>query len=263
MSLKIKGWSKFQHFKDRKPPWIKLYRDILDDVDWHDLDSDSAKILVMLWLIASEDDGDLPELKKLAFRLRISESKLNQSLTKLNHWLIQDDINVISERYQSDAPETEKETETYKEETESEREITPRGKNSRGSRLPTDSTLAESWILEACNIRKDWDIAKVLAIFSEFKDYWIAQPGQKGVKTDWLATWRNWVRREKGFNRQSKNVQDARLTVAEQIMGGLANGNDRQVIDITQDGTNAGYGARIPETITLIRDATTGEVARD
>ena len=23
--MKIKNWSKFQHFKDRKPPWVKLY----------------------------------------------------------------------------------------------------------------------------------------------------------------------------------------------------------------------------------------------
>jgi uncharacterized protein YdaU (DUF1376 family) len=29
----------------------------------------------------------------------------------------------------------------------------------------------------------------------KFRDYWIAQPGQKGVKTDWDATWRNWIRR--------------------------------------------------------------------
>ena len=28
-----------------------------------------------------------------------------------------------------------------------------------------------------------------------FWDYWIAQPGSKGVKLDWLATWRNWCRR--------------------------------------------------------------------
>ena len=38
MTYRIKGWVKFQHFKDRRPPWIKLYRDILEDPDWHDLD---------------------------------------------------------------------------------------------------------------------------------------------------------------------------------------------------------------------------------
>lgn len=29
----------------------------------------------------------------------------------------------------------------------------------------------------------------------KFCDYWRAQPGQKGVKVDWVATWRNWMRR--------------------------------------------------------------------
>jgi hypothetical protein len=115
MVYRIKGWSKFQHFKDRRPPWVKLYRDILEDPDWHELDGDAAKALVALWLIASEDDeqeGKLPELRKLAFRLRISESKTIQTLTKLKHWLIHDDIDLISARYQDDAPETETETET-------------------------------------------------------------------------------------------------------------------------------------------------------
>lgn len=28
-----------------------------------------------------------------------------------------------------------------------------------------------------------------------FRDYWAAQPGQRGRKADWDATWRNWVRR--------------------------------------------------------------------
>lgn len=29
----------------------------------------------------------------------------------------------------------------------------------------------------------------------EFVDYWRAQPGQRGIKVDWAATWRNWCRR--------------------------------------------------------------------
>jgi hypothetical protein len=113
--MKIKNWSEFQHFKDRTPPWIKLYRYLLDDPDWHELSGDDAKTLIMLWLVASEDkdmQGSLPSLKNIAFRLRISETKLNQSLTKLSHWLITDDIDMISNVYQHDAPETEEETET-------------------------------------------------------------------------------------------------------------------------------------------------------
>jgi hypothetical protein len=118
MAYKIKDWDKFQHFKDRKPPWVKLYRDILDDPDWHELDGDSAKALVAIWLIASEDEtktGTLPETRKLAFRLRVTESKVLQILNKLSNFLYQDDINMISERYQHDTPETETEAETYTE----------------------------------------------------------------------------------------------------------------------------------------------------
>ena len=113
--MKIKNWTKFQHFKDRRPPWVKLYRDILDDLEWHELDPLAAKVLVMLWLIASEDDGRIPDNKTLAFRLRLTEVKTKEIVIKLSHWLEQDDINVISERYQVDSTETERETEVEKE----------------------------------------------------------------------------------------------------------------------------------------------------
>src|SRR5690606_23748228 len=81
MTIRIRNWSKHQHFKDRTPPWIKLYRDILDDPDWHAMSGDDAKLLVGLWLVASEDEsrtGTLPACRRLAFRLRISEAQLNQ-----------------------------------------------------------------------------------------------------------------------------------------------------------------------------------------
>jgi hypothetical protein len=117
--MRIKNWTKFQHFKDRRPPWVKLYRDILDDLEWHELDPLAAKVLVMLWLIASEDDGRIPDTKTLAFRLRLTEIKTKEIIIKLSHWLEQDDINVISSGYQIDSTEreteTEKETETKKE----------------------------------------------------------------------------------------------------------------------------------------------------
>jgi hypothetical protein len=117
--MKIKNWSKFQHFKDRKPPWVKLYRDVLDDMEWYELDPLASKVLVMCWLIASEAEGRLPTSKILAFRLRMSEKQTIDCLNKLSHWLEQDDINAISEQYHFDSPERETETET---ETKKEKE---------------------------------------------------------------------------------------------------------------------------------------------
>jgi hypothetical protein len=121
MTIRIKNWSEHQHFKDRRPPWIKVHREIIDDIEWHELSGDDAKLLISLWLIASEDkelSGKLPEVKSLCFRLRIKEIQLNQALIRLSHWLIHDDINEISSCHQDDI--TEKRREEIETETETD-----------------------------------------------------------------------------------------------------------------------------------------------
>src|SRR5437016_12634195 len=87
---RIRNWKKFQHYTRRRPPWIKLYREILDDKQWHELSGESAKGLIMLWLIASENNGELPDSKTLAFRLRISENRVTALLSDCCHWIEQD-----------------------------------------------------------------------------------------------------------------------------------------------------------------------------
>jgi hypothetical protein len=63
--------------------------------------------------------------------------------------------------------------------------------NKRGSRLAQDFVLSKDWIEFCVSQRPDLHPAQT---FDQFKDYWTAQAGQKGVKLDWDATWRNWVR---------------------------------------------------------------------
>jgi len=117
--MQIKNWAKFQHFKDgsRKPPWIKLYRDLLDNLEWHELPPESAKVLIMLWVVASENHGKLPDIKKLSFRLRVTEDQLTKALNDLKEWVLLDDITTISEGYQ------ETRLEEKRKEIEEEREI--------------------------------------------------------------------------------------------------------------------------------------------
>ncbi len=107
MPIFIKNWAKFQHFRNRSSPWIKLYRDLLDDPDWHQLDARLAKTLINLWLSAFGQSGELPSLEKLAFKLRMSEKELDQQLTKLKNWMIRDDAELISNSHQIVAAERE------------------------------------------------------------------------------------------------------------------------------------------------------------
>ena len=81
-------------------------------------------------------------------------------------------------------------------------------KAQRGSRLAQDWVLTKSLGEWAQAERPDLDVRLVA---EQFKDYWIAQPGQKGVKLDWSATWRNWVRNSKAAKPNPADI--IRLTV--------------------------------------------------
>lgn len=98
--LRIRNWSKFQHYKFRSPAWIKLYRELLDDPEWHALSGESAKGLIMLWLIASEADGYLPASNVLAFRLRISENRVIALLSDCSNWFEGDASTLLAGCYQ-------------------------------------------------------------------------------------------------------------------------------------------------------------------
>jgi hypothetical protein len=112
--MKIKNWEKFQHYKDRNPPWIKLHNELQNDPDWHELSGDAAKLLINLWMIASDysTDGSLPDSRKLAFRLRTDVKTLEKLIRQLSHWLEHDASEALAECLQDACPETETETET-------------------------------------------------------------------------------------------------------------------------------------------------------
>ena len=171
---------------------MKLYRDILDDLEWHELDPLAAKVLVMLWLIASENDGRIPDNKTLAFRLRLTELKTKEIIIKLSHWLEQDDISTISERYQSDRPERERETET---ETETKKEVKREIATIVACPPDVDQQIWDDWkqlrkakkapVTETVVNSARKEAAKANMAFSDFLSVWCAR-GSQGLQADWL-----------------------------------------------------------------------------
>lgn len=119
---RIRNWKRFQHYVHRCPPWIKLYREILDDKQWHRLSGEAAKGLVMLWCIAAENNGYLPDSETLAFRLRISENRVIALLSDCSHWIEEESSNVLASRYQDALPEAEKSRDRVEIEKEAEAE---------------------------------------------------------------------------------------------------------------------------------------------
>jgi hypothetical protein len=55
--LRIPNWERFQHYKDRNPPWIKLHRSLLDDYAFAELADAKKGHLILIWLFAASQAG--------------------------------------------------------------------------------------------------------------------------------------------------------------------------------------------------------------
>ena len=56
----IPNWREFQHYKDRNPPWIKLHFEIFTSRTWVSLDDRSRVLAIACMLVASRNDGKVP-----------------------------------------------------------------------------------------------------------------------------------------------------------------------------------------------------------
>jgi hypothetical protein len=116
--LKVKNWEEYQHYRDRYPPWIKLHAKLLNDFDFMSLAPASKCLLMLLWILASENEGKIKnDLTEIKFRLRdnkIKQADINLLIDKgfLNRCkqTLADASNVLA----SACLETETETETEK-----------------------------------------------------------------------------------------------------------------------------------------------------
>jgi hypothetical protein len=164
-------------------------------------------------LIASENDGRIPDNKTLAFRLRLTELKTKEIIIKLSHWLDQDDIGVISNGYQLDSTETERETEVEK---EKEKETKPPEgvslevwdsfvKQRKASRSVITPSVIRSIQKEA--EKAGWPLEQALAE--------CAARGWRGFKADWVA--------DKNLSKTGQTNQSVMSGLTRGLVGGGSN----------------------------------------
>ena len=120
---------------------------------------------------------------------------------------------------------------------------TPTPKASTACRLPKDWQLPKAWGEWALSERPDWTADKVRKVAEAFRDHWLSKGGADARKADWLATWRNWVRREQSAPSRGASVLPmtpgaaAKLAAARTIFGteieGSGHASTGRVIDIT------------------------------
>ena len=81
----------------------------------------------------------------------------------------------------------------------------------KGSRLPLDWQASADDIAYAES--KGFSAVEIDSQAESFRDWWRSAPGSKGVKADWPATWRTWIRRASENRPRQANDQrpDPRL----------------------------------------------------
>ena len=84
-TIRPKNWDDFQHYKNRRPIWIKLHRTLLDDFDFHGLPLASRALAPMLWLLAGDyEQANIPlDYAMLGFRFRMSSKEAEQAIKPL------------------------------------------------------------------------------------------------------------------------------------------------------------------------------------
>jgi len=194
MALRPKNWEKFQHYKQRRPPWIKFHRSLLDDYEFHCLPLASRALAPMLWLLASEaDNGEIDgDTVALSFRLRMTEKDLLDALKPLiDKGMFENASIMLATRLQDACLETEAEAERETEKSPLNpplggKTVTKVERKAKGTRLPAD------WAYDI----KHEALATEMGVslyeeFVKFKDYFI---GEGKLKADWNRTFNNWLR---------------------------------------------------------------------
>jgi len=185
----VKNWQKFQHYKDRNPPWIKLHYEIMTSADWVMLADASKLLAVVCMLVASRNEGKVPAdseyLRRVAYLNKRPDFKPLIDCGFLSESLAGDSR---CKRTQANAT-----TETEADSTEEDKKEIPVGisqKERRASRLPEGWILPQEWgeWAETQGLSGD----EILLEAEKFRDYWHST-GK--AKVDWLATWRNWIRK--------------------------------------------------------------------
>lgn len=97
------------------------------------------------------------------------------------------------------------------------------------SRLPADWEPSESDVQFCKTTRPDLN---ALFVADGFRDYWISVSGAKGLKLDWAATWRNWIRRQQAPPANTKQTARDNYYAEAAAARGNENGN-RAERDIT------------------------------
>ena len=221
--IAVKNWERFQHYKDRDPPWIKLYRDVLTSESWV-LGTDASRLVqIAITLLAARYQNATPNnfsLIKKVCSLDCSKNEFDKAivhLTQMNFLEIQQlpsESKVVAHLASNTLATCPSDARLQEaEQSRAETEAEQRGGASRpATYLSADFELTEARMAVAITHRLDPKLT-----FDNFTSYWKAASGQKARKRNWDAAWSYWCGNQFSKPNGSGRVQPRIPKTADQI----------------------------------------------
>ncbi len=121
--FRVRDFERLQHYKERRPPWIKLYSELLDDYEFSRLHDTSKAHLLCIFLLASLYDNRIPLDPGWVARRINAKSFVDLEILQQAGFIHVDDSasEMLAARYQDARPETETKTEAETEKTLSDK----------------------------------------------------------------------------------------------------------------------------------------------
>ena len=193
--IKVNKWEEFQHYKNRRPPWIKLYTHLLDDYEFGCLHDASKLLAIYLWMLAAKHDNKIPyDITWLKRFMTIKFSESNIKDLEIHGFIecYQDASKTLASCKQDASPSRDRE-ETYKT-LETEKRAVASSSNEQFIQ-----SLKDNPAYEGINI--DTELGKM--------DSWLsARPGRKKTRK-FVVNWLNRVEKPMGGgNGKAKSIVD-------------------------------------------------------
>jgi len=148
----VKNWSRYQHYKDRTPPWIKLYNSLLDDHAFCSLPDASKAHFLCILLAASRHENRIPLDSEWLGRFMHATESIDLKLlcdVGLLAPCTRSASKTLATCKQSATPETETEGER---ETETTQTVRPRRSN--GARVAPTGIVKPSPLTDPEQVRR-------------------------------------------------------------------------------------------------------------
>ena len=266
--LRVKNFDQFQHYKDRNPPWIKLYTTTADDYLFSSLPDATKAHLILIWLLASKTGNKLPNDPRWIQQRIGATEKVRLDLMIQNGFLIpfengadckQDASKPLADR-KHDATHIEKEHLAHCKQPATHPDKEPladrkhdassralargeqsrdRGETEKSRDNPFVFPRAVSWP-EEFSLTEDlraYALSKNVSNAQEVWEHFESHHRAKGSRfKDWKRAWYTWVLNQKTFTR-GKAFSPPRKSLIDQVLeaNGLTNdvfSGGKEVLDV-------------------------------